>query len=248
MFANEVLHARPKGKTYYYEVMSVFTESHTASGSRLLIELIPLHHITPNKGQPIVAKCKKLTQGLTFDLSLDHLLKSARFATKRDVLLPDDFRSSGLGTYAFSKLIEWGQKYAPDYIFQKLSLSDVDAKTDEDKKRRNDFYSNLQFKLDFSQDLIQQKTGSCKAAPLSTLKARQVNSNKIVKIVGLDDLYSEMSERNEEQAIELEKSTKAVSRLEKQRDKLLATRKTLRWLCFGLGVTVLLLLYALFAR
>lgn len=243
MFANEVLYARPKGKTYYYEVMSVFTESHTASGSRLLIELIPLHHITPTKGQPMVAKCKKPDQGLTFDLSLDHLRQGARFATKRDVLLPGDLRSSGLGTYAFSKLIEWGQKHAPDYIFQKLSLSDVDAKTDEDKERRNDFYSKLQFELDFSQDPIERKTGSCKAAPLSTLKASQVNSSKIIKIVGLDDLYSEMSERNEEQAKELEKSKKAVSRLEEQRDRLLGTRKKLRWLCFGFGVTVLLLFF-----
>ena len=248
MFANEVLHARPKGKTYYYEVMSVFTESHTASGSRLLIELIPVHHITPTKGQPMVAKCKKPDQGLTFDLSLDHLRQGARFATKRDVLLPDDLKSSGLGTYAFSKLIEWGQKHAPDYIFQKLSLSDVDAKTDEDKKRRNDFYSKLQFELDFSQDPEEEKTGSCKAAPLSTLKARQVNSSKIIKIVGLDDLYSEMSERNEVQAKELEKSTKDVIRLEEQRDKLLATRKTLlRWR-YGLGATVLLLLALQFAR
>jgi len=184
MLVNEVLHARPKDKIYYYEVMSVFTESHTVGGSRLLITLIPLNQVTPATPRNIVSKHQKPHQSLTFDLCLDHHLKSAQFATKRDVLFPDDFRSCGLGAYVFSKLIEWGQKHAPGYPFQKLSLSAVDAETEEDKKRRNDFYKSFGFELDFSND-PEEKNGSCKSKLLSSLSVKKINKSKITKIAGL---------------------------------------------------------------
>jgi hypothetical protein len=244
MFANEVLHAKPKDKIYYYEVMSVFTESHPTGGSRLLIELIPLNQVTPATPRNIVSRYPKLRQSLTFDLSLDHHLKSARFATKRDVLFPDDFRSCGLGTYVFSKLIEWGQKHATEYHFQKLSLSSVDAETEEDKKRRNDFYESFGFELDFSDD-PEKKCGSCKSKLLSSLNVKKINQSKIMKFVALDDLFTEMADRNDKLGKVLAEKEQNISNLTKQRDTLSTAKDRLFKLCFVLGISTVLLLYLL---
>lgn len=243
MFANEILYAKPEGKTYYYEVVSVFRESHTADGSRLLIELIPLNQVVPGP-RKIVSKYKKLDQRLTFDLRLDHQLKGARFATARDVLLPLDFRSCGLGAYVFSKLIEWGKAHSPRYMFQKLSLSAVDAETDVDKQRRNRFYKSFGFKLDFSQD-PEERCGSCQSDFLSSLTTRPINNNKVFRILDLNEHFAEMADRNEKLEKDLQESLREIVRLQEQHSEANNGKKKLLRLSVALGAAVLLQLFLL---
>jgi len=115
-----------------------------------------------------------------FDLELTHVkgYEAARFATKTDVLLPEKLRSCGIGSYAFSELIKWGAAKGPSYPVRKLRLSIVDARTDEDRDRRNNFYRKLGFTLHFDND-IDQREGYCDASALSLLKPYTIRKKSL---------------------------------------------------------------------
>lgn len=219
MYPCEILHVKKADKTDYYEVMSVFTEKRSLHLSWLVVELIPLKHITPMQGGDLVISCKPPSQKLTFDLKLDHESGVATFAKKRDVLLPENLQSSGLGAYVFSKLIQWGQHIAPEYPVTKLKLSRVDAETEESKTKRNEFYRSLKFELDFTHD-PEEQSGSCTAKNLRSLAARGVNDKKVIKVVAMHERYIDMAARQDELEKELASLKSDIIALQKQRKNL----------------------------
>jgi hypothetical protein len=211
MLFSEVLRVRSDPASPQYDILVSFNETRGASVSRLDIEILPLIVHTPIGGRIFARPCPRPTSRLSFDLEISHSTQDARFATRRDVLLPDYLYSSGLGSYIFSKLIAWGQPIAPDFVFQRLSLSEVDARTDEAKQRRNGFYRAHGFQLDFSQDPAEEN-GRCLAAPLSTLKAREINPEKILSVLPIDQfIHSQLEEnRTSQQDLASQKAETAI--------------------------------------
>jgi len=230
VYSNEILHVKREDETDYYEVMSVFSEIHNGEFSRLTVELIPLKHVTPVADRQLISLCEKQAPKLTFDLQLDHGSRIAKFATSRHVTLPDKFQSSGLGTYVFSKLIEWGQQIAPDYSVAKLLLSSVDAKTEKSKKTRNGFYESFKFHLDFTHD-PEEKNGSCSAKNLRSLAVRKLNPKKVTKTVALHETYIDIGARQ----LELDKTIASLQgdilNLKEQRNTLKKAREFWRNWC-----------------
>jgi hypothetical protein len=195
MLFSEVLRVRSDPASPQYDILVCFNETRSASVSRLDIEILPLIVHTSIGGKIFARPCPRPTSRVSFDLEISHSTQDARFATRRDVLLPDYLYSSGLGSYIFSKLISWGQPIAPAFVFKRLSLSEVDARTDEAKQRRNGFYRAHGFQLDFSQDPAEEN-GRCLPAPLSTLKAREINPEKILSIQSIDQFIHSQLEEN----------------------------------------------------
>ncbi|MFA6014205.1 MAG: hypothetical protein WC742_03990 [Gallionellaceae bacterium] len=103
-------------------------------------------------------------------------------------MIPEAMHSCGLGSYAFSKLIEWGKKLHPEYTVERLSLSPVDAKSDEARERRNGFYRKHGFEMDFSSDK-NERSGSCSAESLSHL-SEGINTSKVKIFVNFADTIS----------------------------------------------------------
>jgi hypothetical protein len=176
----EVLRVRDNINDFEYDVLLTFNETRSDSLSRLDIEAAPLVRYAKVGDRLLMMQCQP-TPRLTFDLAIAHSQQSAQFATQRDVLLPAYLHSCGLGNYIFSKLISWGQATAPAAVFQRLTLSHVDAETEVAKQRRNGFYRSLNFALDFSQD-AEEKNGRCIPAALETLMPRPANSKKILSL------------------------------------------------------------------
>ena len=132
-----------------------------------------------------------------FDLVLSHHQddRLARFATKVDVMLSSNLRGCGVGSYVFSKLIEWGKIIAPTYAVESLKLGFVDAETDEAKQTRNNFYSQLGFELVFKNDPT-EKVGWARAASMSTLHTH-VNKDKI-RVLDPSDFITELQRKIED--------------------------------------------------
>ena len=124
----------------------------------------------------------------TFDLVINHKDKKATFF-HWDIILPEDVRNCGVGRYAMSKLIDWGNKRVPEYIVGKLKLSSVDAGTDEQRDLRNSFYEKLGFKLHFPNDET-KRDGYCDAPSLSDLNA-SYNEKKIIVKEPADVIYQQ---------------------------------------------------------
>ena len=196
IIVSEVLRVRNNATTREYDVLLSYNETLSDSSSRLEIEIIPLAaYVTVGK-ELFTQACAPLTSPLSFDLAILHSTQEAKFATRRDVLLPEYLHSCGLGSYIFNRLISWGQKIAPTFVFRPLSLAWVDAQTEQAKARRNGFYRAHNFKLNFDQDPAEEN-GRCDPAPLASLVTRPINSAKILSVSSVDQvLHSVLVEKS----------------------------------------------------
>ena len=194
---SEVLRVRSMESNPEYDILLTFNETLGDTSSHLEIEAIPLVKHSEISGKHFTTPCNLHGTRLTFDLAVTHATQSARFATRRDVLLPEWLHGSGLGSYIFSKLIAWGHHVAPAATFKQLSLSAVDAQTPIAKNRRNGFYRAHNFQLSFSQD-PEERCGHCCSATLNTLKVRPVNNRKVLSITPVDKfLIAQLHQRYE---------------------------------------------------
>jgi hypothetical protein len=230
---SEVLRVHDKASNRDYDILVSFNETRSASVSRLDIEILPLIVHAPTGGKIVSRRCTRPTARVSFDLEIRHPTQDARFATRRDVLLPDYLYSCGLGSYVFNKLISWGQPIAPTFVFQRLFLSSVDANTDEAKQRRNGFYRAHGFQLDFSQDRTEQE-GYCLSAPLSSLKVREISTAKILSVRAIDQfIHSQLEENRKSQQDLLSQETKTAT-LQAVLDGYKRRNKKLKLLIFAL--------------
>ncbi len=145
----------------------------------------------------------------TFDLVINHRNKKATFF-HWDIILPEEVRNCGVGRYAMSKLIAWGQKRIPEYKVGRLKLSSVDAGADEARDLRNAFYEKLGFDLHFPNDDA-RRDGYCDASSLSLLKATYNEKKIIVKDLS-DVIY-----KNQWELLECLEKQDYISKSSKQR-------------------------------
>lgn len=181
----EYLRVQSNHSDEFIYLIAVLEETKNDYHSRLSVELFPLTHTKSISNAPFTSRHPLFRSQFNFDLELSHASETAKFATRCDVMLPPALRGCGLGSYAFSRLIEWGQSQRPTYRVEKLTLSDVDAQTNEARNQRNGFYEKHGFKFCFSDS--ENKTGFCHSETLALLRSG-INSDKVVLL----DLFAEM--------------------------------------------------------
>jgi hypothetical protein len=182
----EYLRVQKPNSSDYFGLIAILEESKNDYYSRYVVEMIPLTRTSMLFNDPLTSRYNLFPPQFSFDLELNHTNKTAEFATRRNVMLPEALRGCGVGSYAFSRLIEWGQSLQPTYRVEKLKLAQVDAQTNETRDQRNGFYEKHGFEFSFSDP--DHRTGSCFAESLAHLQPG-INSDK----VSLLDLFDEMS-------------------------------------------------------
>lgn len=164
--------------TEYFDLLLSHEVEINSFHSTYLIEFIPLTRTTNCEGHIYVDDISLNDQRFSFDLELSHSDKSAKFASRKHIMVPSQLKGCGLGSYAISKLIRWGQDMHPDYQVSKLTLSTADAQTNEARDQRNRFYRKHHFVMDFASDPVEEREGSCSAPSLKQLSASNI-SNKV---------------------------------------------------------------------
>ncbi len=124
----------------------------------------------------------------TFDLEINHDLKEASFF-HWDIILPDELKNCGIGSYMVAKLIEWGKEVAPGYKVKDIKLSVVDAQTVEERDLRNAFYEKQGFELDFKND-SNKRGGYARASHVGALTP-YYNTSKISVELPWQSLFRE---------------------------------------------------------
>jgi len=112
-----------------------------------------------------------------FDIKINHFKQSASFFSE-DIILPEEARNCGIGTYLISRLITWGmENKASNYRVNSLRLGLGDAFDDNRRDLRNSFYEKIGFKLKFPND-SEYRSGNASASTLAQLKPNY-NEKKI---------------------------------------------------------------------
>jgi GNAT superfamily N-acetyltransferase len=115
-----------------------------------------------------------------FQLVVDKTNKVVRFGPIGNLgLMYPQHQGLGIGTYCMSRLIAWSQSRFNGYGVESGGLSSVDANTEALKLKRNTFYSNLGFKLEF--DSENKSSGSFKVDSVNQLKSKW-NRSKVREI------------------------------------------------------------------
>ena len=88
-----------------------------------------------------------------FDITVCHENQTLQFGPVGHLgLIPSDYRRCGIGQYCLSNLINGVKLHYSEYGVNDGKLADVDAKDEESKLNRNNFYKKLGFKLSLSED------------------------------------------------------------------------------------------------
>ena len=128
----------------------------------------------------------------SIQVTVNHKKKLVMFGPKSSIIFLQ--KSRGLASYCMSKVIEWMQSNIdPDYECAYGSLSWVDAKEDESRDRRNAFYRNFGFTLEFYGD-EGCRSGVFFVNKISDLNTH-VNSDKISEH-SVDMLLGEINDLN----------------------------------------------------
>jgi hypothetical protein len=153
-----------------YTVSDGFNRLISENVEHMNVQVIPLSRINTINEQDFIHDFDNYTNTsfACFDLTLDHDKKIARFFNT-DIVLHPDLRGYGLASYATGKLIAWAQSKKTDYRVEHIKLGRGDAESDEARDNRNNYYTNLGFELDFSND-PECRTGHTKACSIHTLR------------------------------------------------------------------------------
>jgi hypothetical protein len=193
----ELIHARPLGRTDYFEVLVTYEEFIGTPASYLRITVEPLVHYEPCDDRVFVSNVERDQTPYSFDLLLNHQNQTAQFGIDRDVVTPPCLQGAGVGSYAFIKLIEWANANGPNYKIADLKLGRGDAQTEAARKLRNEFYSSLGFKLHFEFDQS-QSSGHCSAKSFADL-GKEINRKKIIQCFEVQDRLRKLILENDKQ-------------------------------------------------
>lgn len=181
----EYLQVQRNRNEQFFQLIAILEETVNEHISHCSVRLIPLTRTSISLETPYTSKHTTFPSQPYFDLKLDHRNKTATFATRCDVIIPEELRGFGLGSYAFSRLIEWGKTQQPSYRVGKLRLANTDAQTDEARDRRNRFYRKHGFEFEFYDPDF--KTGFCFSDSVANLRP-EINPDKVSVL----DLFTEM--------------------------------------------------------
>lgn len=130
---------------------------------------------------------KETDSGVTYerDSSLSSLTN--RFSAKADfseqklyffsgdlLVLSKQIRGLGIGSYAFSYLINWASTRFPDFVVERIKFRFSDIRDQDERERLHSFYENFGFEF----EMDSENNGDYVASLCSTLKTHY-NKNKI---------------------------------------------------------------------
>ena len=123
----------------------------------------------------------------SIEVLVNKINKRVKFGPKGVIMVNPN--SLGIGSYLFSKVIEWTKKNYLDYSVWSGSLAVVDKLQGKENNRRTNFYKNLGFDVNFFTE--DEGEGEFKAKTVSQLKTNfkidKVNEVSIENIVTLID-------------------------------------------------------------
>ena len=242
---NKMIHLRleielPKGKRSTAIVLVEVREKVTADHAYILVQITPVALIETVHGQSFTRRLSSLRK-IKFDLRIVREATDAwraTFATIEDVILPLELRGYGVARYAWSLMIVFGQRHAPEASVDQLRLSRVDAVEDSDRDRRNRFYSRLGFSLSFYD--CENRDGYCNVESLARLNPEMPNNFEEGDLS--DTLYQLIHALNEERA--------KTTRISERNKQIIGSRndRAIWWRRIALAAGFIILLEVLLSR
>jgi GNAT superfamily N-acetyltransferase len=116
---------------------------------------------------------------------------------KDSILITDEYRSYGIGSFLLNKILSEAAKHIPDYSLT-AKLSVVDEREEENRLRRNALYENAGFRIIMDENTNSYINGKIEIDKLSNLKLeRKFDYIEIIDFYKIADRLYKLSKENE---------------------------------------------------
>lgn len=183
---------KKEGEQLFFKVdyhSNIYENSNKEINFSMEVEVSYLFLIKDNKHQEKVRGSNRFV--------IESIVSYKSCTLKDSILIADEYKSYGIGSFLLNKILSEAAKHVPDYSLT-ASLSVEDDREEENRLRRNALYENAGFKIIMDENSTSCINGKIEIDKLSNLKLeRKFDYIETIDFYKIADRLCKLSKENE---------------------------------------------------